>query len=81
MRPLPTMLTFCCGTAGSNQSALRGNAMAALVTSIRPMFICDCGRRDFPLVDLHGIYDLRPLNEILADEGLEPVSAGGLGED
>jgi NitT/TauT family transport system substrate-binding protein len=33
------------------------------------------------LVDLHGIYDLRPLNKILADEGLEPVSAGGLGED
>jgi NitT/TauT family transport system substrate-binding protein len=33
------------------------------------------------LVDLHGIYDLRPLNKILADEGLEPVSAGGLGDD
>jgi NitT/TauT family transport system substrate-binding protein len=33
------------------------------------------------LVDLNGIYDLRPLNKILADEGLEPVSAGGLGDD
>src|SRR3954453_20529438 len=30
------------------------------------------------LVDLDGIYDLRPLNKILADEGLERVSAGGL---
>jgi NitT/TauT family transport system substrate-binding protein len=33
------------------------------------------------LVDLQGIYDLGPLNKILADEGLEPVSAGGLGDD
>ena len=32
-------------------------------------------------VDLAGIYDLRPLNEVLADLDLEPVSAGGLGED
>jgi NitT/TauT family transport system substrate-binding protein len=32
-------------------------------------------------VDLAGIYDLRPLNTILADAGLEGVSAGGLGED
>lgn len=32
-------------------------------------------------VDLAGIYDLRPLNAVLADLGLEPVSAGGLGED
>jgi NitT/TauT family transport system substrate-binding protein len=32
-------------------------------------------------VDLAGIYDLRLLNEVLADEGSEPVSAGGLGED
>ncbi|TFV72977.1 ABC transporter substrate-binding protein [Blastococcus sp. CT_GayMR19] len=32
-------------------------------------------------VDLAGIYDLRPLNAILADAGLDPVSAGGLGED
>jgi NitT/TauT family transport system substrate-binding protein len=32
-------------------------------------------------VDLDGIYDLRPLNGILADLDLEPVSAGGLGED
>ena len=33
------------------------------------------------LVDLDGIYDLRPLNKVLADLGLDPVSAGGLGED
>jgi NitT/TauT family transport system substrate-binding protein len=33
------------------------------------------------LVDLAGIYDLRPLNAVLEDLGLEPVSAGGLGED
>ena len=32
-------------------------------------------------VDLAGIYDLRPLNKILADAGLDSVSAGGLGED
>jgi NitT/TauT family transport system substrate-binding protein len=32
-------------------------------------------------VDLDGIYDLRPLNGILADQGLEPVSAGGLGKE
>ena len=32
-------------------------------------------------VDLAGIYDLRPLNKILADAGLDTVSAGGLGED
>jgi NitT/TauT family transport system substrate-binding protein len=32
-------------------------------------------------VDLKGIYDLRPLNAILADQKLEPVSAGGLGEE
>jgi NitT/TauT family transport system substrate-binding protein len=33
------------------------------------------------LVDIDGIYDLRPLNSILSDLDLEPVSAGGLGED
>ncbi len=33
------------------------------------------------LVDLAGIYDLRPLNAVLDALGLEPVSAGGLGED
>lgn len=32
-------------------------------------------------VDLNGIYDLSMLNAILDDEGLEPVSAGGLGEE
>jgi NitT/TauT family transport system substrate-binding protein len=32
-------------------------------------------------VDLDGIYDLRLLNEALADLDLEPVSAGGLGKD
>ena len=32
-------------------------------------------------VDLDGIYDLKPLNEILADQGLEKVSAGGLGQE
>lgn len=32
------------------------------------------------LVDLKGIYDLRPLNTILKDQGLATVSAGGLGE-
>jgi NitT/TauT family transport system substrate-binding protein len=32
-------------------------------------------------VDLAGIYDLRLLNEVLADLDLEPVSAGGLGEE
>ena len=33
------------------------------------------------LVDLEGIYDLRLLNAVLDDLGLDPVSAGGLGED
>jgi NitT/TauT family transport system substrate-binding protein len=33
------------------------------------------------LVDIEGIYDLRPLNAVLSDLDLEPVSAGGLGED
>lgn len=32
-------------------------------------------------VDLNGIYDLSFLNGILEAEGLEPVSAGGLGEE
>jgi NitT/TauT family transport system substrate-binding protein len=32
-------------------------------------------------VDLDGIYDLKPLNGILADQGLEKVSAGGLGQE
>jgi NitT/TauT family transport system substrate-binding protein len=32
-------------------------------------------------VDLDGIYDLRPLNAVLEDQGLEPVSAGGLGDE
>ncbi|MGY1807760.1 ABC transporter substrate-binding protein [Blastococcus sp. SYSU D00669] len=32
-------------------------------------------------VDLAGIYDLRELNSILEEQGLEPVSAGGLGEE
>ena len=32
-------------------------------------------------VDLDGIYDLRPLNAILADQGLDTVSAGGLGDE
>jgi NitT/TauT family transport system substrate-binding protein len=32
------------------------------------------------LVDIDGIYDLRPLNSILSDLGLEPVSSGDLGE-
>jgi NitT/TauT family transport system substrate-binding protein len=32
------------------------------------------------LVDLKGIYDLRPLNTILKEQGLSAVSAGGLGE-
>jgi NitT/TauT family transport system substrate-binding protein len=30
-------------------------------------------------VDLDGIYDLRPLNAVLKDKGLDAVSAGGLG--
>jgi NitT/TauT family transport system substrate-binding protein len=32
-------------------------------------------------VDLEGIYDLRPLNAVLEDEGLDSVSAGGLGDE
>jgi NitT/TauT family transport system substrate-binding protein len=32
-------------------------------------------------VDLAGIYDLRPLNAVLKDQGLDAVSAGGLGND
>jgi len=32
-------------------------------------------------VDLKGIYDLQPLNAILKKQNLEPVSAGGLGEE
>jgi NitT/TauT family transport system substrate-binding protein len=31
--------------------------------------------------DLDGIYDLRPLNAVLGDQGLSPVSAGGLGDE
>ncbi len=33
------------------------------------------------LVELDGIYDLRPLNAILSEVDQEPVSAGGLGEE
>ena len=33
------------------------------------------------LVDLEGIYDLRPLNAVLSDLDLDTVSAGGLGEE
>ena len=33
------------------------------------------------LVDLEGIYDLRLLNAVLEDLGLDTVSAGGLGEE
>jgi len=32
-------------------------------------------------VDLDGIYDLRPLNTVLKDQGLDTVSAGGLGKE
>ena len=32
------------------------------------------------LVDITGIYDLRPLNSVLSDLDLEPVTAGDLGE-
>jgi NitT/TauT family transport system substrate-binding protein len=32
-------------------------------------------------VDLKGIYDLRPLNKVLKDQGLSTVSAGGLGNE
>ncbi|MGY1745480.1 ABC transporter substrate-binding protein [Blastococcus sp. SYSU D00695] len=32
------------------------------------------------LVDIDGIYDLRPLNAVLTGLGLEPVDAGGLGQ-
>src|SRR6476661_957110 len=32
-------------------------------------------------VDLKGIYDLRPLNKVLTDQGLDTVSAGGLGDE
>jgi len=32
-------------------------------------------------VDLHGIYDLTPLNEVLRAHGLPPVSAAGLGTE
>lgn len=32
-------------------------------------------------VDLDGIYDLRPLNAVLKDQGLDTVSAGGLGKE
>jgi NitT/TauT family transport system substrate-binding protein len=32
-------------------------------------------------VDLKGIYDLRPLNAVLKDQKLDPVSAGGLGDE
>jgi NitT/TauT family transport system substrate-binding protein len=32
-------------------------------------------------VDLAGIYDLRPLNQILKDQNVQPVSAGGLGNE
>jgi NitT/TauT family transport system substrate-binding protein len=32
-------------------------------------------------VDLKGIYDLRPLNAVLKAQNLDPVSAGGLGDE
>jgi hypothetical protein len=32
-------------------------------------------------VDLYGIYDLTPLNDILRAHGLAPVSAAGLGTE
>ncbi|WP_217637298.1 ABC transporter substrate-binding protein [Geodermatophilus telluris] len=32
-------------------------------------------------VDLEGIYDLRPLNAVLSDQGLDPVTSEGLGEE
>jgi NitT/TauT family transport system substrate-binding protein len=32
-------------------------------------------------VDLKGIYDLAPLNAVLKAQNLEPVSAGGLGDE
>ena len=32
-------------------------------------------------VDLEGIYDLAPLNAVLADQGLPSVTAGGLGQE
>jgi NitT/TauT family transport system substrate-binding protein len=32
-------------------------------------------------VDLKGIYDLRPLNAVLKAQSLDPVSAGGLGQE
>jgi NitT/TauT family transport system substrate-binding protein len=32
-------------------------------------------------VDLDGIYDLAPLNKVLADQGLAPVTSGGLGKE
>jgi NitT/TauT family transport system substrate-binding protein len=32
-------------------------------------------------VDLEGIYDLRPLNAVLKDKGVDAVSAGGLGDE
>jgi NitT/TauT family transport system substrate-binding protein len=40
----------------------------------------DAGTSD-ELVDLAGIYDLRPLNAILSGLDLDPVSAAGLGEE
>jgi NitT/TauT family transport system substrate-binding protein len=51
---------------------------AALEQSAQDGF--DAGTTE-SLVDLAGIYDLRPLNAVLEELGLDPVSAGGLGED
>lgn len=50
----------------------------SLATSAEDAFSTGVAEED---VDLDGIYDLRLLNGLLADEGRETVSAGGLGQE
>jgi NitT/TauT family transport system substrate-binding protein len=64
--------------AWSNLTVTYDPIASALKQSAQDGF--DAGTTE-SLVDLAGIYDLRPLNAVLKDLGLDPVSAGGLGED
>ncbi len=63
--------------AWSNLTVTWDPLAATLEESAQHSF--DAGTTD-ELVDIDGIYDLRPLNAVLSDLDLEPVDAGGLGE-
>lgn len=63
--------------AWSNLSVTWDPLAATLAESAQDGF--DAGTTP-ELVDIDGIYELRPLNAVLSGLDLEPVSAGGLGE-